>query len=101
MPSVHHEISMKMLWVIRPYSDFGRTVVMGVSHSDHPHEESSRTTTSSRSAVGTRESRLLRMGSFTWVARPGSGQETRRLTLSPGAGRRRRSPSCGRRAPAR
>ena len=67
MPSVHQEISMKMLWVIRPYPDFGRTVVMGVSHSDHPQEETSRTTASSRSAVGTRESRLLRMESFAYL----------------------------------
>ena len=31
MPSVHHEISMKTLWVARPKSDFGVTVLIGVS----------------------------------------------------------------------
>ncbi len=31
MPSVHHEISMKMSWVIFPKSDFGITVLIGVS----------------------------------------------------------------------
>ena len=31
MPSVHHEISMKMSWVTFPKSDFGITVLIGVS----------------------------------------------------------------------
>ena len=31
MPSVHHEISMKISWVIFPKSDFGMTVLIGVS----------------------------------------------------------------------
>ena len=31
MPSVHHEISMKMPWVTFPKSDFGITVLIGVS----------------------------------------------------------------------
>jgi hypothetical protein len=31
MPSVHHEISMKIPWVIFPKSDFGITVLIGVS----------------------------------------------------------------------
>jgi hypothetical protein len=31
MPSVHHEISMKISWVIFPKSDFGITVLIGVS----------------------------------------------------------------------
>src|SRR6266511_1787514 len=31
MPSVHHEISMKIPWVTFPKSDFGFTVLIGVS----------------------------------------------------------------------
>src|SRR3990172_9230282 len=84
MPSVHHEINMKISCVIRPNPDFGLTVVMGESHIEEPHEESSSATASSRSAVGTRESRLLRMDSFTWVVRPGPGRGPRRRRPAPG-----------------
>ena len=50
MPSVHHEISMKIPWVSLPKSDFGFTVLIGVSQFQPTalHALASRSTAASR-----------------------------------------------------
>src|ERR1051326_7731617 len=52
MPRVHHEISMKISWVIFPKSDFGMTVLIGVSQFQPTalHEQASISTAPSRQA---------------------------------------------------
>ena len=73
MPRVHHEISMKMSWVMRPKSDLGMTVVIFVSQSQPtaPQPALSAITPRSRREAARRRGGLV-MVSLGGAGRPAS-----------------------------
>jgi hypothetical protein len=69
MPRVHHEISMKMLWVAFPKSDFGITVLIGVSQfQPTPLQELARTATAPSRQTSVQSKRFRgQTGERCWV----------------------------------
>ena len=77
MASVHHEMSMNRSWMTRPKSDFGSTVVIGVSqcHPTQPQDVARTAAASNRETVDRRRVRRRRMGSLR-VRSGSSGRST-------------------------
>src|SRR5262245_21144669 len=97
---VVHEISMKISWVILPKSDFGCTVLIGVSHSQPTRPQPApRTTTARRSREAVTRARLVMFSLSEWgPGAPSTPPWCSRPRRPPRAVRGRRPPpSCGRR----